>query len=938
MNIVRRYIAVILLGSVSFIYADIKGDIRIGAIRVEFQVDDSPGTSGNGTFLTSNDTIFCGKYTIDPPPHNRDYFLAQLHAIDNYYTRVSHGQLTVDIVQSNVFPSGSMDTYVLPNTMDYYQPYGEEDIHEERITHLFKDAVQIAFDTDGIDFSQFDLIVVFHAGVGQDFALPFLDPTPEDIPSTFVDNDMIQTHLGVPAISLGQSSIAKGIILPETQNHLLFDDLESSFGTDFSSCDYQFGLTGTFALMMGFALGLPPLWDIESGESGIGVFGLMDQGSNNGRGMVPAPPDAWTRYFAGWETPEIDSLGETVHIVRRDSGNSHLVNVDGDEYYLIENRINHFRPGVSIDSLRYRIWEETDEYPAYVKVLFDSVNIEFDSTGVVTNIPGYDIGLPNSGLLIWHIDENIIQGGIEDYKINANPSNRGVDLVEADGAKDIGFPSIFPFNDPSAGYFADMWYKGNGEYVRFNPDKKGDYPEFGPYTIPNTQNNEGSATYIRIDSISTASDTMFYVVRNAFIPPGFPVDSKVIEFQTDIDSDGNIDFLVVEGDLTITDDPLKAGQAFHQFSSITFDVVLTGLSQIHKSIGIVETIMDSLRMSVYSFPGGTPVLDWNKTIKDPGLISISGSNNDPFIVVYTENEKITCDGSSIEIEAFNGYKTIQSTVTIENSDVHNTASIDNTGKLSINGNDVESTAQFKNVAAVDLDLDRDIEFVAITYDNKLYGFHENGTFVAGFPESIENAETFLLGNLIGDEHPEIVVQNSDFDLIVYNWKGELQYFLGNPENSPLIQLGVYKEKHAIWTSDAVWIFDALDESTLQNSWSFSGQNPGRTNKLVLTFDTSIASGESLMDKSRTYAYPNPSENGAVKIRVENGIADHLSCEIFDIAGYFVKKLTMENPVVHEPNEILWNVEGMEPGIYFAKVTATNGSKSDSKILRIGIIE
>ena len=35
------------------------------------------------------------------------------------------------------------------------------------------------------------MIVIFHAGIGQDFSLPFLDPTPEDIPSTYIDNNMV---------------------------------------------------------------------------------------------------------------------------------------------------------------------------------------------------------------------------------------------------------------------------------------------------------------------------------------------------------------------------------------------------------------------------------------------------------------------------------------------------------------------------------------------------------------------------------------------------------------------------------------------------------------------------------------------------------------------------------------------------------------------------
>ena len=68
---------------------------------------------------------------------------------------------------------------------------------------------------------RFSVIVVFHAGIGQDFSLPFLDPTPEDVPSTYVDSDMILEHLGTSTLSVGNHEIEHGIILPETQNHLL---------------------------------------------------------------------------------------------------------------------------------------------------------------------------------------------------------------------------------------------------------------------------------------------------------------------------------------------------------------------------------------------------------------------------------------------------------------------------------------------------------------------------------------------------------------------------------------------------------------------------------------------------------------------------------------------------------------------------------------------
>ncbi|MCH2651225.1 MAG: hypothetical protein MKZ99_07510, partial [Candidatus Marinimicrobia bacterium] len=280
--------------------AALNDSLRVCGIRVAFQEDDFASTTGNGKFLLESDGIDCDTYTLDPPPHDRGYFESQLAAVHSYFDAVSYGKFGINLEGSHVYPVGVNESYTLSQTMNYYNPYNEYDIQEKRLTELFRDAVTEAYTMDQINFSSYDLVVVFHAGIGQDFSLPFLDPTPEDIPSTYVDQAMIQDHLGVSSISFNGSEIEHGILLPESQNHLLFDIAQSMFSGVSEPCEYQYGLTGTFALMIGFAVGLPPLWNIETGESGIGIFGLMDQGSNNGRGIVPSPPTPWTRMYTGW--------------------------------------------------------------------------------------------------------------------------------------------------------------------------------------------------------------------------------------------------------------------------------------------------------------------------------------------------------------------------------------------------------------------------------------------------------------------------------------------------------------------------------------------------------------------------------------------------------------------------------------------------------------
>ncbi|MGY8763263.1 MAG: hypothetical protein ACKVLE_00870, partial [Fidelibacterota bacterium] len=397
LSFIRRSIPLVCF--FSLLFSEITGDLRVCALRISFQVDDDESTTGNGQFLLESNGIDCDLYTIDPVPHDRSYFQSQLKAVNGYFNDVSYGKFGIDLELSSVYPIVENESYSLSNPMNFYNPYDQDEIQDERITNLFYDAVSKAYEEDQIDFSSYDLVVVFHAGIGQDFSLPFLDPTPEDIPSTYVDNEMVLEHLGSPSITVGNHEISHGIILPESQNHLLFDIAETMFSDASEPCEYQFGLTGTFALMIGFAVGIPPLWNIETGESGIGVFGLMDQGSNNGRGISPSPPTVWTRIFAGWEYPSEVNFGSIIDLSSREEGAAIKVPINNSEYYLIENRDNTIHDGISLDSMRYVIWENNGEtgYPPLIEILQDSSGIIKDENGVVISVPNYDIGLPTSG-------------------------------------------------------------------------------------------------------------------------------------------------------------------------------------------------------------------------------------------------------------------------------------------------------------------------------------------------------------------------------------------------------------------------------------------------------------------------------------------------------------------------------------------------------------
>ena len=902
-----RRIVIILTISASLYpcFAGINGSVRIAAIRVSFLADDSPGTTGNGSFLLNAPIDTCGRYTIDPVPHDRSYFESQLVAVNNYYRSVSYGKFSLDLDQSIVFPLSDENSYVLPEKMDYYHPYNQTDLHDQRVTELFRDAIETAYNDDEIDFSNFDHVVVFHAGIGQDFSLPFLDPTPEDIPSTFIDSDMLQEYVG-GVLQFGTTTINQGIILPETQNHLFYQESENIFFDAEEPCDYQYGLTGTFALMLGFAIGLPPLWDTNSGQSGIGIFGLMDQGSNNGRGLIPAPPDAWSRKFAGWELPLIAMPSKMINLPSRSEDNLVQIPINETEYFLIENRTNWYRGNMYIDSTRYLIYENTERYPPFVEVLFDSVAVEKDENGVVTAIPDYDLGLPASGLLIWHIDENKIFSGLDNYLVNGDRANRGVDLEEADGSQDIGFPSIFLFSDPSAGYFGDLWFKGNPEYERANPSMEGLAPEFGTFTYPSTVSNEGASTFITIGDISVQADTMSFTISSSLLADGFPDTSLHIGLVYDFDNDGVQEiaggqdsiWVAQESDITIRNYFYQPVGAVYDWSVVYIDQVL------HLAINEVSDGSNT-KILFFQWQADEQTFQW---VQD----TIIASNN--VLVMSTTGSPVFITDTIYQVQ----------TVVINDDGT------------------VDSLNSRPWASAADLNLDGEAEYLYIDYQlvdtPNFYGTleakHMNGVTVSGFPlYNYPRVQKSLIKNLYGDDHPEIVVRNDNGEIIVINWQGQVEYRL--TDYGDLICLSDYGGRNAIVTASAIWFFDEVSENH-GNEWTSTHHDFGNTRTLQLNIPKRI-SDSVLIDKDKTYAYPNPVYDDYVYFRVAVESAERIEIMIYDLAGYFIRQINFEGPSKGAIEEESWRVRDIESGVYFANVTAWSGDQSETKVLKVAVI-
>ncbi len=505
--------------------------LRLLAIRVEFRADSVNTTTGNGRF----DLTIPSFPGIDSPPHNRSYFQAQLIALANYYAAASGGKL---VLQSEVFPAQENATYQLPQSMSYYSPGRASPNADLRLAELFRDAIQVADQSGGVDFSNFDSFIVFHAGVGNDFSIDF-DSTPNDVSSAFLTLADLRSTIGnndpaFAGIEVQGSSfhVPDGLILPETQ----------------SQEGVEIGLLGTAALMFGHQLGLPNLFNTENGLPGIGSWGLMDQGSGNFQGLLPALPSAWERVFLGWEDPVIVTNGENLSVATAGSNSGtpvYKIPITDEEYFLIENRQEDISNddiaiGADINGTRIEFKFDNSGNP----VLLSNAPI-----GVIIRADEYDFGLPGSGILIWHIDERVIQSNYGFNRVNVDPDRRGVDLEEADGAQDIG--RVYGFLDAGSGSEngvpEDAWWRSNPVITQFlRPNEP---VTFGPNTLPSTASNSGALSEIVVTNFSESQSTMTFSVRNAFVLDNFPQYAggnagSLSPMLADLTGDGNADIVV----------------------------------------------------------------------------------------------------------------------------------------------------------------------------------------------------------------------------------------------------------------------------------------------------------------------------------------------------------------------------------------------------------
>ncbi len=975
--------------------------VRVLAAMVAFQTDADDRTTGDGTFDLS-DTL--GR-VIDAAPHNRSYFFQHLTFLSNYYRKVSDGKTTVvfDMLDS---------VYRMPHQMGYYSPPRSSTDNLELGTLIQDVWHTVDSVTPGaITQRQYDTYVIFHAGAGRDIDLTALygyDPTPLDLPSLYVSLAALRQMFGAsyPGVLVagGTRAVTNSMILPESESRLLPTAIGKSL--------LELSINGLLCASLGSHLNLPDLFDTKTGATGIGRFGLMDgQSIFSWNGLFPPEPSAWERYYLGWVQPVVIPGGDNVYDVpavslAAQSDSIYKVLINEKEYFLVENRNRDAnRDGATVsmvihDSVFTRTWHrDTTGFNAFsTSALF----------GVITDVDEFDWSLPggvssstgewyDGGLLIWHIDEGVIDSTIASDAVNANPDRRGVNLMEADGSQDIGqsYGFLSPGSGSENGTPLDFWYDGNRATLRLQSNA------FTPTSHPSSNSNSGANSHITMKDFSTRSPhmTLQIAVGDEHIAPlaGFPafVDTSAGRGAVKVARLVNVSY----GDIAVVTGPDLLGRGRVRAWSTSGQNIDSALFSSRDIVRAGFALRD---------PAGAPLLDTafvhahasqrlispvaNDTVLAAGIgdsvfiLGVSGGVlnrlgvSSSGISLFSRSGEFLSAGrdSSVHIFTKDG---VQSSANLGHPLVTPpaagflspaapnrivAASADGyvyalNSSLSVSdGFPVRTGSQISAppaLADVDGDGRRDI---VVCSENRIYALNAGGVLLDHFPVQVPSPRPILappvVADVNGDGMPDIVVVTQEGLVLAYDRTGKLldgfPLAAGTNGGSPAaafylagaclscIDVGV-----AVASLDGyvyAWKTGSLRtglQAPPDQPWPQVMRDAGNTALADSVLPGQIFRSE-FLPKDRAYNWPNPVDKAhgfLTHIRYYVASDATVVIKVFDLAGELVAELSGPGQAGID-NEVTWDVSGVQSGVYLAHIDARGTGGSGSAVIKIAVVK
>lgn len=930
------------------------------ALRVEFAPDTSSFTTGDGTFSGLSLPI---EPKVDPLPHDAAYFEAHLAFLEHYIRTASAGRTRV---VTHLIP----EVVRLDNPMATYSPVGldsDSKLERSKLANLIRDAwtkadVESTFDPTRLLHRGNIAFTLFHAGVGRDVELvgTTLDKTPQDLPSVFMGANSL-ADLGVGGLTFKGLPVDHSLIIPRTETR--------SGVNAFTDEPYllELSINGLLAASFISYLGVPDLFNTDTGESVIGPFGVMDPlGIFAYRGLFPPLPSAWTRTALGWATPkEIHDPG----VYDLAAGDIARIEISEAEYFLLENRVR-----TSDDTgLTLQIFNEgtisTQQFSA-VNDDFDRFNVQAFQGGVVTQASSYDFALPgrdadnqqyNGGILIWHIDERQFSRAV-----NNDPDALAVDIEEADGAQDIGF-------DGNVGSPFDFYFSDNPSSVALPSGLTISLYEnrFGPDTMPASRTNEGGNSFITLENFSAAGPTM-----------SFSFQKETGEHVTDAGT-------VALG--TETTPESSIGVAGGQIAVFTgTEVIVPGVGEVNalarpaysaQGMAVVDDRDGGITFREYEVIGGRLIT--TRSIALSAELPVGGP------VVYHDNAHYAhftgsdrskvfriasgVDGYDIDDRGLGLIATDEGVYFIGQSQAGPlgeastwTYALGDDAGYPVMGRDrtglwgiiplptalvvLEPDGETRRIAAstylgdavfssllavADLDQNGVLDLIT-TAGNQVVAFSQGGALLPPFPIEIGAPATSAPLIYQSDDAIIIVVSANDGNIYGLDLDQKGRAIPGFP-----LSAGRSIKATSLILSDTLSVVTEsgiLRNYTLNNinQVLWSQQHGTGQNASFVALATKKDETAPLLNVAETYNWPNPIRDGHTFFRCLTSEASEVSVTVVDAAGSLVGSLNFATSA-GVPHETPWNTSAAS-GMYFARVEATSVSgRTDSHLIKLAII-
>jgi hypothetical protein len=136
------------------------------------------------------------------------------------------------------------------------------------------------------------------------------------------------------------------------------------------------------------------------------------------------------------------------------------------------------------------------------------------------------------------------------------------------------------------------------------------------------------------------------------------------------------------------------------------------------------------------------------------------------------------------------------------------------------------------------------------------------------------------------------------------------------------------------TDSLLWCFE-LPAGSPGQWWPVVGFSSYRANCLPVRSSYAPAAGKGLIAGSRVYAQPNPSKDGATKIRFSLGAAAAVTVEVFDVSGK--KVFSFRGGGNSSENSVTWPHSGAAPGTYIVRVEAESDGRKDVAFCMASVI-